>query len=840
MATPMHEMAPEGGLPASQAPAHDYPRRRLARAGLLLAGLVLPQVVLFGPSLCGAKLLLPLDLLALEGYYLPVTPEYRWVVPDNWVLTDQVLNYEFSRRFASAEFRAGRIPLWCPDCFTGAPFAHFGKYSPFSLVYYCFPSPVTLAWLQLLKSLVAGVGAYLFFRRVLGVGAWPAAVGAWAYPLTGFFVLWQGYPLTFVTAWFPYVLLATDAAARRPLGWGGPALAVLTCLAVVSGHADIAGLVLLASAAYAVGCLLDAFGRRLGRRHAAGACAVGCGWALGLLLAAPYLLPLLEYVREGDRMIRRQAGATERPAQGLTALPQAVLPEVYGTGRRGSAYILPEGNQLESAAATYTGLLASLLLAPLAWCSPRHRSRNLLWLALGLLGFAWTLGVPGFATLLGAPLLNLLSYNRFVFLTSFALLALAVVGLDVLRQGGPARRPWFAMPAVVLVLLGAWCGYRSAHLPEPVATEMGEAVSRGMRLPGVRGPEDVRQVQETFVRYYAAGAVLCGLSVVGWLLVCAPPRLRPGLGPVLGALAVGELLWSAYDVNPQSDPSLYYPPVPALVRLAEAPPGRILGVACLPPNLNQSHGLRDVRGYDGIDPRRLVALLNINRDPRFPCPDYARTQWYVPLAERTPEGAAKLPPILNMLNVRYLIYRVKPPGGRLLLRQDDYWVVENPDALPRAYVPRRVEVVPNEHSTLRRLDERDFDPRRVAYVDRRVRLPESCRGSAEVVEEEPTRVTVKAHMETAGLLVLADLWFEGWRAYRDGEPVPVLVANHALRGVELPAGPSTVVFRYEPASFTWGVRLMLAAAAGLLLWAALAWRKRQRDNFTGRLHQGSR
>ncbi|HZY87414.1 MAG TPA: hypothetical protein VFE78_21435, partial [Gemmataceae bacterium] len=760
----------------------------------------------------GAKILLPLDLLALEGYYLPATAEYRSVLPHDYALSDQVLNYEFSRRFASAEFRAGRVPLWSPDCFAGAPFAHFGKYSPFSLVYYCFPSPVTLAWLQLLKSLVAGVGAYLFFRRVLHVGYWPAAFGAWAYPLTGFFVLWQGYPLTFVTAWFPYVLLATDSAVRRPRGWGGPALAVLTCLTVLSGHADVAGLVLLASAAYAVWCLFDAHGRRLTRGHAAGACAVGCGWALGLLLATPYLLPLLEYVREGDRMIRRQAGATERPGQGLTALPQAVLPEVYGSTRRGSAYVLPEGNQLESAAATYTGLLATLLLAPLAWCSPRHRSVNLLWVTLGLFAFAWALDVPGVATLLGAPLLNLLSYNRFVFVTSFALLALAVVGLDVLRQGGPGRRWWFALPAAVLLLLGGWCVYRSSHLPEPVATEIEAALARGERLPGVRGLEDVQQIRETFTRYYAAGAVLCGLGLASWLLVCLPPRLRPGLGAALGALAVGELLWSAYGVNPQSDPSLYYPPVPALVRLAEMPPGRILGVGCLPPNLNQSHGLRDIRGYDGIDPRRLVALLNINRDPSFPCPEYARTQWYVPLVERTAEGRTKLPPVLNMLNVRYLIFRAPPPTtARPLLHQDDYWVVENPDALPRAYVPRRVEVVPNERYMLRRLAEKDFDPRRVAYVDRPVRLPEDCRGSAEVVEEVPGRVTVSADMETAGLLVLSDLWFTGWRAYRDGEPVPVLRANHALRGVALRAGRSTVVFRYEPASFTRGVQLLCAA-----------------------------
>ena len=104
--------------------------------------------------------------------------------------------------------RAGRLPLWIPDIYAGAPFVVWDKYSPFSLVYTLFPAPLTLAWLQLLKSVVAGLGAYAFFHRVLGVGFWPAAVGAWCYPLTGFFIYWQGYPQTFVTAWFPWLLLA--------------------------------------------------------------------------------------------------------------------------------------------------------------------------------------------------------------------------------------------------------------------------------------------------------------------------------------------------------------------------------------------------------------------------------------------------------------------------------------------------------------------------------------------------------------------------------------------------------------------------------------------------------
>lgn len=107
------------------------------------------------------------------------------------------------------------------------------------------------------------------------------------------------------------------------------------------------------------------------------------------------------------------------------------------------------------------------------------------------------------------------------------------------------------------------------------------------------------------------------------------------------------------------------------------------------------------------------------------------------------------------------------------------------------------------------------------YVESPLSLPATCRGKAETVEEIPTRVTVAVRMETPGLLVLADRWDSGWRAYLDGKEVPIMRANHAVRGVAVPFGESTVQFRYEPASFAWGLRLCAGAALLMLGWAFL-------------------
>lgn len=97
------------------------PRRipRWGRIAIVVAGIILGQVVLYGPSLVGIRALLPLDILTMPQVYLPRTPQTRGVVPHNPILSDPV---------------------------------DYGLYR-------VFPPPLLLAWLQLLKSLLAGLGA---------------------------------------------------------------------------------------------------------------------------------------------------------------------------------------------------------------------------------------------------------------------------------------------------------------------------------------------------------------------------------------------------------------------------------------------------------------------------------------------------------------------------------------------------------------------------------------------------------------------------------------------------------------------------------------------------------
>ena len=579
-------------------------------------------------------------------------------------------------------------------------------------------SPVVLAWIQMLAAMCAGFGAYFFCRRALGVGFWPATIAAWCYPLTGFLCCGVVLPTCLPVVWLPWVLLAVDKTARGRGVWAPIGdRASRRCLVrdqraigrVTAGDGKASGF-------FALWTLLDAhYRQRPGGQMAKATALVIAGWVLGFLLAAPYLLPALDYAHTGARLARRGVGEEERPPVGWKALPQIVLPYMYGTRETGSLRLV-EGNEIESSATTYAGVIATLLVAPLAWGSRRHRRINGFFVLLSFISLSWCLNVPGYVELLRLPGLNMMSHNRFVFAASFALVAMTVIGLDVVLQEPVRWRWWFWITGALLAGLFLWCLYRCVVPPEPVATQLQQAVPNGYQIKWIHTLDDVQRLKQWFARYYAAAAVFCGIGLTGLLLLRRMPASR--LFPTLAAVLLADLLWFGHGRSPQCDPALYFPPIPALEQVRASAPGRIIGADCLPASLASMRGLRDIRGYDGVDPERIVALASI-----FTA-DASKTYSYGLMRRLTPKfaiganGELRFPPVLDMLDVRYLIGRGSPPAGSTLAYQStDYWVLSNSNALPRAFVPARAELVTDDKQRLKQLAAEDFDPRKVAYVE---------------------------------------------------------------------------------------------------------------------------
>jgi len=801
---------------SEQQSAQPTDQRRWFRPVLLVLGLLLPQVLEFGPSLVGAKILLPLDLLALPGIYLPNTPEYRDVHPRFQANLDKVVHYEPARRFAAEELRAGRYPTWQSSGHAGTPFV-LPLFSPFTLMYMAVPDPVTLAWMQLVKAVLVGLGTFLFFRFAIGAGFWPAAVGAWAFPLCGYMVFWQGHYISDAATWLPWALFATDRAVRRPTGWGGPGLGLAVGVSALTGVMDVTAQTLLISGLYAIFRQVTDCGWSL-RRAALPAGVVVLGWTLGMLLAACQLLPVAAFARTGARIQERGSGQEERPPVGFSALPQAVLPFCHGTHEYldvpayTNPLILPE-----SAATAYAGLLTALVAAPLAFADRRHRSAALFWAGVALIGLSWQLDLPGVVDFWRLPGFNLISHNRDTLLTAFAVLAAGVLGLDACAQGVRWRRG-FWVPVVILVALGGWSLSRWVSPPDPIATPL-EEIRKHPVMAKSKAVEGLQKAEERFSALSLWGAVVCAAGLGWWAAAVWKFGPGPRAYQVLGGAIIAELILTGWGYNTQADPRLYYPPLPLFDRLRNEPAGRIFGVRCLPPNLPGVVHLSDVRGYDAVDPKAYVELLGKACESTAQV-RYARTQALLPrIRIQSNDGAVNAPPILSLLGVRsFLFVGYPPPNLRVRDQGDGYFVLVNPAVLPRAFVPQRAEPAPSAEELLTRLGDDRFQPAELAYVEGLATPTPVCRGTATFITDVPDHIEIRVVTDGPGVLILADEWFEGWEAAVNGQPVPVLRANHALRAVEVPAGESAVSFHYHPPAMRTGFRLSGVALGVLVLW----------------------
>jgi hypothetical protein len=153
-------------------------------------------------------------------------------------------------------------------------------------------------------------------------------------------------------------------------------------------------------------------------------------------------------------------------------------------------------------------------------------------------------------------------------------------------------------------------------------------------------------------------------------------------------------------------------------------------------------------------------------------------------------------------------------------------ILENRKALPRAWLAHDVEVLHSLEEVLARLSDPDFDPSRTALLSQA--LPEGIHpvtpsptisDSVAVTRYLAEEVEIATNSSTAGLLILADQDFPGWRATVDNQETAIVTADYALRAVYVPSGAHTVRFRYMPDSFMAGAAITGVALLVLLLFA---------------------
>ena len=321
------------------------------------------------------------------------------------------------------------------------------------------------------------------------------------------------------------------------------------------------------------------------------------------------------------------------------------------------------------------------------------------------------------------------------------------------------------------------------------------------------------------------------------------------LPAILIAILILDLWLFGHGFNSAADPKLldFKPPVvqwlqdrqdpaqPWRLTSFDAPDEKLFNA-----NSPMPYGLEDVRGYDSIIPKSYATYMGRIQ----PQGDllYNRIAPIYTTVDGQPNYDALDSRLLDLLGTRYVVTtHTIPNAGYELAYDHEVKVYRNRDALPRTFVVGEAVSAPDQTTALDVLQ--TIDPAQTVVVEGLApgELPPPASPQlreARIAHRTNREVFVDVNVSDRGWLVLADGYFDGWKAYlrtfgvegegmtASGESIeeqlPLYRADGAFRAVYLPkAGQWTVRFVYSPRSLLLGVYTSFLAVITLLL--LLSW-----------------
>jgi hypothetical protein len=796
-------------------------RSQHAWAALLLGGCVLAYL---WPVLVGGRVLAANAVLYLWPPWAASAPgdlnSYL-----NPLLTDAPMaNYPW-RVLVRSLLHEGTFPAWNPYALSGIPLysnPQTGLFSPFNLPLWTLPLNYALGVSAALKLLVGGFGAYLLARE-LRLSFLPGVLAGVAFAFSAVNITWLAHEtLPGVVVMAPWALWLVERILVRGRPGSAIALAGVLAVALGGGHPSMQVHVLVVTVAYALVRAACLRGRQAGLGRALAL--VGGGILAAMLLMAAMLLPEALGSRDTVGIAARQQGELAGARVPFQAILTTIVPDRWG---RPSGLEAPDtaanhaiiaANYLERT--FYAGTVA-LLLAFVGLLSPSGWRRKLPFAAIGLAALGVAVHVPGLIWLArNLPGLELVQPERVHFAFELSVALLAAFGLQAVLDAPTALRRRLGVVAVAVL-----CG---------VAVALAAGVDGG----------DVDRTVRHFLtgRSWSREGVLA-LTAVAWFLLFAlgvgalllvarwRPAWRTGVAVALVLLAAADAYHFVHGFQPMALESRAIPPkTPALAYLERhRDEGRVMGLLpAMPPDVGLVYGLRDVRGYDPPQPtRRMLALWRLG--------NRSQVSWE-PLALET-VGLPQLQ-LLDVLGVRYVIADPETPFSRDAIptltpvyQGEDALVLESATAAPRALVPEVVRITEDAAATGRAVVEAGFEARREVAVERDqpgIEAFSGVRGNAAVTDEQNARVTLRAHLDRQGLVVLNDALMDGWSVRVDGRPAAPVHANSVMRGVVVPAGEHEIVWRYAVPGLRLGAVVSAVTFAALVAAAAVLAARRRR------------
>lgn len=717
--------------------------------------------------------------------------------------SDFIAFYQFFKQFLYDELhRHHSIPFWNPYILGGIPFwAHFESsiFYPLDLLFWILPAEKAYGPTMFIHFVLSAFFMYKLTRS-FSIGRTGCFVAATIFTANGLLManLYTGqmcrvkaYP------WIPLIIFFLNQAIKSKNRHLNAALAgFFWGIQILAGAPQDAFYTFLAALLFLACHLKFRPGHIRANRNIGTVC--GLLLVMGIGLASIQLLPAFEFIENSVRSAFDRYGLVTMgsyPPQGVITM---FMPHFFGDYTKGTFWVndvpwsIPEQN-------LYVGILS--IFMPL-FLSIRHSGDRRILIFAGFLALTALLLAFGKNTFLYKIVYYLPGFNMFrapskiIVLWVFAMSILAGKGTDDLcRQDRTTLVPrlWFF---ILLIMLLGTLDVLFRFKESMVLKVFGPFLLHGAI------PEKFLDSQRIMTGEFHR-SFLIFLCMVLLILFFSRGILKgKALSFSMGALLIIDLSLANRGAVMHDD--RHYAWIREIQRDFDTSLGRdksLFRVGSHPffpvgPNFEMYLGYQTVGGYTALYPHRYHEYINQAKCYEGP----PRQGWalfsYAPCEN---------PKLMDLLNVKY---EISHNEKRVEIRQT---------FLPRAFIVNRYELMPTE-SILDYMVRPGFDPLQTILLEdehfkpRFDLVPPDAHappGEVRILRYTPDHITLEASTKRPGLLFLSEMFYPGWKAFVDGNPVEILRGNYLFRVLEVPAGRHEIQMVFDPPSIKIGIGISI-------------------------------
>jgi hypothetical protein len=723
------------------------------------------------------KGLVPIPTDTIVGLYHPYRDIYAKDYPNgipfkNFLITDPVRQQYPWKNFSIEGFKNKQIPSWNPYSFSGTPnLANFqsGGFYPFNLILFLFSFEYSWSIFVMLQPLLAGIFMY-FYLKNLRLNEYSSFFGGIVFAFGGFFATWLEWgSIVHTGLWLPLILLAIDKIVQYTGNKKNVSENIAWCVVLIisiassffAGHLQTFFYIFLIATIYTLLRILK------NKKNIKNSLVLFFTLLISLVIISIQLIPTFKFIMLSGRNLDQLVWQKEGWFIPYKHLLQFLVPDFFGN----TSTLNYWGTWNYGEMTGYMGINV-LILSLLAIMFIRRKI--VLFYGL-LLGTALILATPNLFSripfIFNIPFISTAQPTRFMYIADFALSVLAAFGLHYIYEKGKFKE--IVIPIIIIgILFAGLFGFTFIGSNYGIDSINITVAKRNIIFPGLI--------------FILSSVFLIGITLV-------KKKFKSLFLVIIILITIIDLFRFSWKFNTFSKKEYLYPETSSINYIKNNIGNFRIATndsRILPPNFSIMYKISSAEGYDPLYTQRYAEFISaINRNEPNVNPPFGFNRII-----RIENFSS---PLIDLLGIKYVLSLndMNTKGFLKVFEEGQTKVYENIEVLPKAFFVGKVKSVPGKQAAIDFMFEKDFNPKNTAVIEEIIDENKFNKGVVSIIKNYADEIVLESDNKSEGFLVLTDTFYPTWHVMINNQEVKIYRTDFNFRGIIVPAGKRTIVFK---------------------------------------------